>query len=364
LSRNSAPPRALNGRLVTIPIRVANHAKPVDIDARRAQDEPPILFEHGAKVLDFPAAAARRHMRTPGGTRILDEGAAKFLADLEHRKASPHTVRSYRADLAGLAVWLREQGLTFRNLDRATVKRYLEHLTRGGKAAATVEHKLTSLRSYCAYLVAAGLLSSDPTLGLRAPKRPRRLPRSLTVDEAALLIDAASGGRTPERDVLLVELLYGCGLRAHEAVALRLQDVRSDSALLTVHGKGNKTRMVPYCQETAAALSAWLQVRPAGTPDAVLLTVSGNPLNDSDVGRIIKRISKRISQPDFPAISPHVLRHAFATQMLEGGADLRSIQELLGHAQVATTMIYTHVSASHMRTQYLAAHPRAGEVKP
>lgn len=144
---------------------------------------------------------------------------------------------------------------------------------------------------------------------------------------------------------------------------MRVQDVRSDSSLFTVHGKGNKTRMVPYCPETAAALSAWLLVRPASTSDALLLTVSANPLNDSDVGRIIKRISGRVSKQnpgtDFPAISPHVLRHACATQMLEGGADLRSIQEMLGHSRIETTMLYTHVSAAHMRAAYNGAHPRA-----
>jgi integrase/recombinase XerC len=367
LSENPATSGESNARLVTIGLSPTKHTKPVASAPAGAPEEHLEPFEYGEKVLDFSRAsalAARRHWLPASRiSRVADEGTAKFLADLEHRRVSQHTVRSYRADLAGLARWLREQRLTFHDLDREIVRRYLDSLTRQGQAAATVEHKLTSLRSYCDFLVSAGLLDSNPTVGLRAPKRPRRLPRTLTVDEAETLIDCAQGGRTPERDVLLVELLYGCGLRAHEAVAMRVQDVRSDSSLFTVHGKGNKTRMVPYCPETAAALSAWLLVRPASTSDALLLTVSANPLNDSDVGRIIKRISGRVSKQnpgtDFPAISPHVLRHACATQMLEGGADLRSIQEMLGHSRIETTMLYTHVSAAHMRAAYNGAHPRA-----
>ena len=292
--------------------------------------------------------------------------AEAYLSDLERRMGSAHTLRSYRSNL----VQFYAAHLTF---DAASCAAFVDELIASGHAHATVAQKIATLRSYSRYLAEHDYLSAgeDPTAALKAPRPERKLPRTVSIDEAAQLLAAAitpSPDDPPdflerfhrrERDIALLSLLYDCGLRSHEAVALTLDDVDLPAHLLTIRGKGGKTRRVPFCDATSQALTRWIAARsnhPAqSTARTLLLTVNGNPLSTSDVRRLIARLSSRTGI----AASPHTLRHAYATHLLEGGADLRVIQELLGHANIATTTIYTHVSTAHLTQAYNAAHPRA-----
>jgi site-specific recombinase XerD len=303
-----------------------------------------------------------------------------FLRDLEVRGAGAATRRSYSSDLRQLLDWLEERGLTVDELDRRRVRAYSAELGRRGYAPATTARKLSTLRGLTRYLTESGVLAADPTRALPGPRRRRRLPRVLSVDEVGVLL-AEAGGTDPFalRDRLVFELLYGCGLRSMEVVDLRLGDVKAAQAQLIVRGKGGKTRVVPMGEEAAAALRRYLgrgrgalaarrpgpgnaAARPGEVVAAppgearLLLSRSGRPLLTSDIRRLVVTYGRRAG---IDAASPHMLRHAYATHMLERGADLRAIQELLGHASVSTTQVYTHVSGAHLRRTYDLHHPRA-----
>lgn len=319
-----------------------------------------------------------------------------FLRELEVRGASAATRRSYASDLQQLLDWLAGRDLTVADLGRREVRAFSAELGRRGYAPATSARKLSTLRGFTRHLTETGVLAADPARGLSGPRRRRRLPRVLSVAEVEALV-AATEGTDPLalRDRLILELLYGCGLRSMELVALRLGDVHSAQAQLIVHGKGAKTRVVPLGDEAEAALRRYVDrgrgalakrhpevdgrteaggevdgsgegggasaAGAAGSARALrdaplLLSRNGRPLLTSDVRRLVVHYS-RIAGID-PA-SPHMLRHAYATHMLERGADLRAIQELLGHASVSTTQVYTHVSGAHLRKTYDLHHPRA-----
>jgi integrase/recombinase XerD len=299
-----------------------------------------------------------------------------FLRDLEVRGASPATRRSYASDLQQLLEWLAERDFTVADLDRKRVRAFSADLGRRGYAPATLARKLSTLRGFTRHLTEAGVLAADPARSLPGPRRRRRLPRVLSVADVDTLV-AATEGTDPLalRDRLVLELLYGCGLRSMELVALRLGDVQAAQAQLIVRGKGGKMRIVPMGDEAAAALRRYVErgrselERDGGLSGAaaaepvttrreapLLLSRSGRTLLTSDIRRLVVKYS-RLAGID-PA-SPHMLRHAYATHMLERGADLRAIQELLGHASVSTTQIYTHVSGAHLRRTYDLHHPRA-----
>jgi site-specific recombinase XerD len=298
-----------------------------------------------------------------------------FLRDLEVRGASPATRRSYSSDLQQLLEWLAERDFTVADLDRKRVRAFSADLGRRGYAPATLARKLSTLRGFTRHLTEAGVLAADPARSLPGPRRRRRLPRVLSVTDVDTLV-AATEGTDPLalRDRLVLELLYGCGLRSMELVALRLGDVQAAQAQLIVRGKGGKMRIVPMGDEAAAALRRYVErgrgelerdgglSGPAAEPVTtrreapLLLSRSGRTLLTSDIRRLVVKYS-RLAGID-PA-SPHMLRHAYATHMLERGADLRAIQELLGHASVSTTQIYTHVSGAHLRRTYDLHHPRA-----
>ena len=303
------------------------------------------------------------------------------MRDLEVRGASVATRRSYSSDLLQLLEWLAERDLTLGDLDRRQVRAFSADLGRRGYAPATLARKLSTLRGLARYLTERGVLEADPTHTLPGPRRRRRLPRVLSVADVGTLL-AATGGTDPFalRDRLVFELLYGCGLRSMELVDLRLGDVKTAPAQLVVRGKGGKTRVVPVGDEAAAALRRYLargrgelevrgrrpgaasgsapvaQAGQARREAALLLSRSGRKLLTSDIRRLVVKYS-RLAGID--AASPHMLRHAYATHMLERGADLRAIQELLGHASVSTTQVYTHVSGAHLRRTYDLHHPRA-----
>lgn len=295
---------------------------------------------------------------------------AAFLRELEVRGASALTRRSYGSDLQQLREWLAARGSTVDQLDRRSVRAFSADLGRRGYAPATLARKLSTLRGLARSLTESEVLSADPTRLLPGPRRRRRLPRVLSVADVEALVGAADGTEPLAlRDRLIVELLYGCGLRSQEVVQLTLDDVQAAQAQLLIHGKGGKTRIVPMGDEAAGALRRYLERGRGALADGggsrasaearsahLLLSRRGRPLLTSDIRRLVVKYA-RIAGID--EASPHMLRHAYATHMLERGADLRAIQELLGHASVSTTQVYTHVSGAHLRRTYDLHHPRA-----
>ncbi len=349
----------------------ADHGCRERVAEREGQVAAPV--QHEGQV----AARAERGLERQRIARAADpQGRAHdFLRRLEVGGVSRATRRSYSSDLDQLFAWLAERGLTVDDLDRRTVRAFAAELGRRGYAPATTARKLSTLRGLCRDLTERGVLGADPTRQLPGPRRRRRLPRVLPLGDVEALL-AAAGGTDPLvlRDRLILELLYGCGLRSQELVSLTMDDVRAGEAQLIVHGKGAKTRIVPMGDEAAAALRRYLGRGrgAAATPGAagavrapsagrlgeqpLVVTRSGRALLTSDVRRLLLKYCRLAG---IEPASPHMLRHAYATHMLERGADLRAIQELLGHASVSTTQVYTHVSGAHLRRVYDLHHPRA-----
>ena len=292
---------------------------------------------------------------------------AAFLHHLTtERNASPNTIRSYEDDLLQFCVFLDEsKGKTSDEPDPTVVdakrlRRYSAWLASKGYAASTVARRLASLRSYYRYQRRQGVMTGDPAGGLRNPKQPRRLPKLLRVEEVIRLLDGLSTQTAlGVRDRAMFETLYGGGLRVSELVGLNLDDLDSDQFLLRVRGKGKRERLCPIgpmATEWIARWSALREPKRAGEP-AVFLNRFGTRLSSRSVGRLLE--DHLVSLGLDPAASPHTLRHSFATHLLDRGADLRSVQELLGHRSLATTQIYTHVTHERMRDAYDSAHPRA-----
>jgi integrase/recombinase XerD len=295
------------------------------------------------------------------------ESIAQFLRSLEVRGMSPATRRSYASDLAQLREWSDARGLAFAGFDRGGVRAFAADLGRRGYAPATLARKLSTVRSFCRFLTERGVLAADPAQYLPGPRRRRRLPHSLRPAEIDAICDAVRGSDAfALRDRLVFELLYGCGLRSQELVDLGCDDVHARRGELLVRGKGGKMRMVPLGDEAAAALERYLASgrgalgRPGGPPPPPphgpqQRPRNGRPLHTSDVRRIVAKYAAVAGL----AASPHMFRHAYATHMLEHGADLRAIQELLGHSSVSTTQIYTHVSGAHLKAVHQRHHPRS-----
>lgn len=289
--------------------------------------------------------------------------AADFLASLT--SAAPRTVEAYRRDLAGFTGWALEQGIAAPSgVDRLLLRRYLAHLAAEGYARRSMARKASALRRYFRWAHRQGLIAADPSVGLTAPRGDGRLPRVLQQDELNALLEAppARCADDPDavraRDDAVLEVLYGAGLRVGELCSLDVADLALEHGRATVWGKGGKQRAVPLGEPAVAALTRWLERRdelPATTDDAeraLFRNRRGRRLTPRDVRRLLDR---RASAPTHP----HALRHTFATHLLDGGADLRAVQELLGHADLATTQRYTHVSRERLRSVYEATHPRA-----
>ena len=278
--------------------------------------------------------------------------------------ASENTVAAYRRDLAGFVAWVERAGITDPvGVDRLVLRRYLAFLATTRHARTTVARKASSLRRYFGWLVRTGVLDDDPTRSLSAPRGDSRLPRVLRADEVAALLDdppAAIDDDPPPvrlRDDAVLELLYGSGLRVGELCGLDTDAVELATASVVVWGKGGKQRRVPISDPAREAVVGWLRhgrAALAGPDAAAALFVNrrGRRLTPRDVRRLLDR---RATAPTHP----HALRHTFATHLLDGGADLRTVQELLGHADLATTQVYTHVSVQQLRTIYDRTHPRA-----
>jgi site-specific recombinase XerD len=290
-----------------------------------------------------------------------------FDEDLRRRAVAARTRTAYAVDSAQFATWASGRGLDPATVDVRGLRRYVASLSEQGQAPTTVARKLASLRGLLGVQVAAGARSENPAELLRSPKRPQRLPDVLKPAEVASLLDRIPATTPLElRDRALFELAYASGLRAEELVMLDTGAVDFDTESVRVEGKGDRTRFVPAGEHALRTLDRYLQAgRPALAVDhqigALFLSKSGRRLNTSDVRRRLRTWS-RLAAREVPALArahPHALRHSFATHLLEGGADLRSIQELLGHASISTTQVYTRVESERLRYAYAASHPRA-----
>jgi site-specific recombinase XerD len=294
---------------------------------------------------------------------------AAFLATLEARNASPGTVIEYRRHATEFLAFLSDRGIDWRSPDRATVRSYLATLADRGLAATSVAGRLAAVRSLYRHALRHGRIAVDPLAGVRAPRRPSRLPRVLSVDEAEELVTAprrlpARDEALARRDEAMLELLYATGMRISELAGLTLDRVDLERRRLRVIGKGNKERQLLFGTPAARALRGYLATaRPVlaargASGGAAFLNAGGTPLSARGARLVIERWVAAVGAPD--RTSPHTLRHSFATHLLEGGADLRVVQELLGHANLQTTQIYTHLSDAALRSAYRDAHPRAG----
>lgn len=286
--------------------------------------------------------------------------------DLCRRAVAAKTRRAYSIDTAQFARWATAHELSPAAVDVRALRRYVAALSEGGQAPATVARKLAALRGMFRTQIELGTRAENPAELLHSPKRPQRLPRVLKPAEVSTLLERIPA-TTPLalRDRAMFELAYASGLRAEELVSLDVESVDFDGECVRVEGKGGKTRLVPAGEHCLRALERYLaRGRPALIVDdtrALLVSKSGRRLGTSDVRRRLKAWS-RLASAHAPALveaHPHALRHSFATHLLEGGADLRAIQELLGHASVSTTQVYTRVESGRLRTAYQQAHPRA-----
>lgn len=283
------------------------------------------------------------------------------------RGSSANTIDAYGRDLARYVTWLGERGV--RDPDDVTLELVEEHvaeLTRSGLASSSVERAASAVKGFHRFMLNDEISSVLPTADLPLPAKPARLPDVISREQAARLLDQPFPD-TPAglRDHAILEVLYGCGLRASELCGLDLRAVLLDEGLVRVFGKGSKERVVPLLGAAARALTVYLE-RGRGAlagrrpSDAVFLNARGGRLSRQSVHAICERYGRVAG---IEGLHPHTLRHSFATHLLEGGADLRAVQELLGHASVATTQLYTHLDRSHIRQVYLDAHPRAHDAE-
>jgi integrase/recombinase XerD len=285
------------------------------------------------------------------------------------RGRSPNTLAAYTNDLRAYVGWLGDQGRSIATVDDATIAAYVGHLRSGGRAASSVKRALVSVRGLHRFLAQEQEGRVDPTASVALPKVPRGLPKALSEDEVGRLLASVVGDDPlARRDRVILEVLYGTGLRISELVGLSLDDLDLDAGLLRAFGKGAKERIVPLGSHATRALVAWLgrggreQVEPArwarrGDQEALLLNTRGGRLSRQGAWIVVHHAGERCGLGG--RLSPHVLRHSCATHMLDHGADIRTVQELLGHASISTTQVYTLVSSERLLAAYRAAHPRA-----
>lgn len=301
----------------------------------------------------------------PASTSELACAIEDFLGDRARRNDSAHTLRNYGADLREFLEYFSPPGSQpppLADIDLLSLREWLAHLYEREQKPATVRRKLASLRALFRFLSRERRIERDPARLLRLPKMPKTLPEVPNTEVTNALVDGAAREDLerpfPKRDRLLLELLYGCGLRVSEAVGLNLEDFDRGERWLRVRGKGRKERQVPYGSKAAEALDSYLEARqPAREPEALFLNYLGNRLTDRGARNIVKFYATHVAGDS--SIHPHTLRHAFATDLLSHGADLRAIQELLGHARLSTTQKYTQVSLTDLMRVYDNAHPKA-----
>jgi integrase/recombinase XerD len=292
--------------------------------------------------------------------RIISE----FLEYLRvERGLAPNTLKSYGRDLRQFADYLEEAPTSYEEASRTTIVSYLLKLQKEGKATSTIARRLAALKAFYQFLVEEERLKSDPTVDVDSPKQKKKLPKVLTVEEVEqLLAQPEPKGATGLRDAAMLEFLYATGMRVSELVGLDVDDIDLRSALVRCRGKGSKERLIPLGSMAVKTVEDYLRrgrpelVRNTSTA-AVFVNHHGRRLTRQGFWKIVKKYAAKANVDK--SITPHTLRHSFATHLLENGADLRAVQELLGHADISTTQIYTHLTKSHLKDVYSRAHPRA-----
>ena len=303
---------------------------------------------------------------------IVERATDDFLRHLKERNVSPHTIKAYAGDLDNFAAYIGSGtgSRDWKAIDHLAIRGFLSHLYDRGLSKPSVARSLAALRSLYRWLAQEGVVEQNPAKLVATPRLPKKLPRVPTIEEMNLVLDGKMPevASFPERDRLMFELLYGCGIRNSELVGINLDDISLSNEAILIRGKGKKERYVPFGGSALAALSAYLPWRqqllatlerniPGKFVPALLVNQRGGRLTTRSVGRIVKRIA--VAKGMSPDVHPHTLRHAFGTHMLEEGADLRAIQELLGHERLATTQRYTQLSVKQVMNVYDQTHPRA-----
>ena len=288
-------------------------------------------------------------------------GATRIDAFLEHlaveRRMSPNTLDGYRRDLAALQAWAELHARELQALEGEDVRAFVAAEHRRGLSPKSLQRRLSAVRSCYRWLLKQGLVVANPAAAVRAPKAPRKLPQVLDPDEAQALVEVPTDVPLGLRDRALLELFYSSGLRLSELCNLRWGDLDLDNGLVTVLGKGSKQRTVPVGSHACKALREWRAGPGAGDDKAPVFPGRHGPITPRAVQLRLRELAKR--QGLFKRVHPHLLRHSFASHVLESSGDLRGVQELLGHADIATTQIYTHLDFQHLAKVYDAAHPRA-----
>jgi integrase/recombinase XerC len=292
--------------------------------------------------------------------------AVQRVADFERylsteRRLSPHTLLAYRHDLQVLQQWCARQGLNeWTGLDHQHIRSFAAHSHAGGLNGRSIQRLLAAVRSFFNFLQREGAVAKNPAIDVRSPKAAKRLPDTLDVDQMSQLLSRKPRSALEIRDLALMELLYSSGLRLAELTGLTLQNLDLKSAQVRVLGKGSKERIVPVGSAALRALKLWLQVRAglAGVAEsAVFVGRNGTALGERAVQLRVAAMARTAGLPQH--LHPHMLRHSFATHLLESSRDLRGVQELLGHANISTTQVYTHLDFQHLARTYDQAHPRA-----
>jgi integrase/recombinase XerC len=316
---------------------------------------------HGRPASDSEDGAVQSQVKTQKSK--LDKSIDSFLRSLREKNASVHTIKAYKRDLAEFASYV---GSTkFEEIDHVRVRGFLSELLDRGLTKTSVARALAAVRSLYRWMAREGMVEQNPAALVATPRLPKKLPRVPTLEEMNTVLDAGMPecAAFPERDQVIFELLYGCGIRNSELIGINLDDIRYANEAILVRGKGKKERYVPFGGSARATLQIYLPARSRvlaekkeHTP-ALLINLRGGRLTTRSVGRIVKQIAVARGLP--PDVHPHTLRHAFGTHMLEEGADLRAIQEMLGHQRLSTTQRYTQLSMKHVIQVYDDTHPRA-----
>ena len=294
---------------------------------------------------------------------IVERASDQFLRSLRELNASPHTIKAYTGDLDNFAGYVGTRD--WRHIDHLTIRGFLSHLYEKGLSKTSVARSLAAVRSLYRWLAQEGVVEQNPAALVSTPKLPKKLPRVPTIEEMNTVLDGPMPevAAFPQRDRLMFELLYGCGIRNSELVGINLDDIRLSNEAMLIRGKGKKERYVPFGDSVKSALAAYLPMRlqmltaREKNTNALLINQRGGRLTTRSAGRIVKKIAVAKGLP--PDVHPHTLRHAFGTHMLEEGADLRAIQEMLGHERLSTTQRYTQLSMKHVLEVYDQTHPRA-----
>lgn len=294
---------------------------------------------------------------------VAEKAVEQFLQTLRERNASAHTIKAYSGDLRDFCNYIGPRN--WPGIDHLVIRGFLSHLYQKGLSKTSVARSLAAVRSLYRWLAQEGVVDQNPASLVATPKLPKKLPRVPTIEEMNTVLDGQVPeiAAFPERDQLMLELLYGCGIRNSELVSINLEDISLNAGAILIRGKGKKERYVPFGDSVKSALAQYLPKRQQalagkrGQLNALLINHRGGRLTTRSVGRIIKKIAVAKGLP--PDVHPHTLRHAFGTHLLEEGADLRAIQEMLGHERLSTTQRYTQLSMKHVLQVYDQTHPRA-----